>query len=298
MSDYIAGVRAQSVTLRKPSLEDLQPLFADLVVQPDLQNRLGQAMHAGHGFFLFGAAGNGKTTLAERVSQAFGSHIWIPRVLGIEGEIVRLYDPCKHVEAPMTPEEIAHGTMQVDRRWIRIRRPTIVAGGELTLEQLEITCNRTTGIAEAPLQLKSNCGTLLIDDLGRQRISTTDLLNRWIVPLDRRHDFLNLPSGKTIQVPFDQLLVFSTNLQPKDLFDEAFLRRLPYKIEVRDPTEAEFRELFRMYAERLGVEFRAMRWSTSSASIIARSAARFASASRATCWHRFAITANSIGCRW
>jgi predicted ATPase with chaperone activity len=120
------------------------------------------------------------------------------------------------------------------------------------MDRLEITVNSLTGVTEAPLQLKSNCGILVLDDFGRQRVSTEELLNRWIVPLDRRHDFLNLPSGKTIQVPFDQILVFSTNLEPKSLVDEAFLRRIPYKIEVLDPRESEFRQLFMMYAERLG----------------------------------------------
>jgi len=144
--------------------------------------------------------------------------------------------------------------MQIDRRWVCVERPTLVVGGELTMSQLEITRNTATGISEAPLQIKSNCGTLVIDDFGRQRMSIAELLNRWIVPLDRRYDYLNLPSGKTIQVPFDQLLVFSTNLEPRDLVDEAFLRRIPYKIEVFDPSEHEFRDLFRMYAERFGFE--------------------------------------------
>ena len=145
---------------------------------------------------------------------------------------------------------------KIDHRWIRIRRPTIVAGGELTMSALEVTANQSTGISEAPLQLKSNTGILVIDDFGRQRISTDELLNRWIVPLEKRYDFLNLPNGKKINVPFDQLIVFSTNLEPRDLVDEAFLRRIPYKIEIVDPTEAEFRYLFEVMAEHLGFEYR------------------------------------------
>ncbi|NQU19745.1 MAG: AAA family ATPase, partial [Candidatus Nealsonbacteria bacterium] len=144
----------------------------------------------------------------------------------------------------------------IDRRWVQIERPTIIAGGELTMEALEITINRATGISEAPLQLKSNCGTLVIDDFGRQRMRIDELLNRWILPLEKRFDFLNLPNGKKIEVPFDQLIVFSTNLEPRDLVDEAFLRRIPYKIEVIDPTEEEFRELFRLMAPPLGFEYR------------------------------------------
>jgi hypothetical protein len=136
----------------------------------------------------------------------------------------------------------------IDRRWIRIRRPTIIVGGELTMASLEVTLNTSTGISESPVQLKSNCGTLVIDDFGRQRMSTDELLNRWIVPLEKHYDFLALPSGKKIQVPFDQLIIFSTNLEPKDLVDEAFLRRIPYKICVSDPDEAEFHRLFELCA--------------------------------------------------
>ncbi len=191
------------------------------------------------------------------MARAFGQYIWIPRAIAVDGEVIRLYDPCKHVEVPLTPADNGLDPANIDRRWLRIHRPTIVVGGELTLEQLEITVSKTTGISEAPLQLKSSCGILVIDDFGRQRVSPADLLNRWIVPLDRQHDYLTLPSGKIIQVPFDQLLIFSTNLQPKDLFDEAFLRRLPYKIEVPNPSESEFRKLFQYYGQRLGVEYHA-----------------------------------------
>jgi predicted ATPase with chaperone activity len=131
-----------------------------------------------------------------------------------------------------------------------------VVGGELTMESLEITTNPATSISEAPLQMKSNCGTLVIDDFGRQKVRTDELLNRWIVPLEKRYDFLNMPNGKKLQVPFDQLIIFSTNLEPKDLVDEAFLRRIPYKIDVIDPTEEEFRELFRLMAPKLGFVYR------------------------------------------
>ena len=130
-----------------------------------------------------------------------------------------------------------------------------MVGGELTMDSLEVTLNRSTGISEAPLQLKSNCGTLVIDDFGRQKMSTDTLLNRWIVPLEKRFDFLNLPNGKKIQVPFDQLIVFSTNMEPKELVDEAFLRRVPYKIEIVDPTEQEFRALIKFMCQRLGFEY-------------------------------------------
>jgi predicted ATPase with chaperone activity len=216
--------------------------------------RLGPAINSGRGMFLYGSAGNGKTTIAERVTRAFGQYIWMPRAIGVDGEIIRLYDPVNHEECPLPVNTALLDQSKIDRRWIRIRRPTIVVGGELTMESLEVTLNRSTGISEAPLQLKSNCGTLVIDDFGRQKMSTDQLLNRWIVPLEKRYDFLNLPNGKKIQVPFDQLIVFSTNLEPRDLVDEAFLRRIPYKIEIVSPTEAQFRSLFKMMSDRLGFE--------------------------------------------
>jgi predicted ATPase with chaperone activity len=217
--------------------------------------KLGPAVNSGRGLFLFGAPGNGKTSLAERITKAFGQSIWIPRALGIDGEIMRLFDPTNHEEMPLAKEEGLLQMHKIDQRWIRIRRPTIVVGGELTMENLEVTLNTATGISEAPVQLKSNCGTLLIDDFGRQKMRVDELLNRWIVPLEKRYDFLNLPSGKKIQVPFDQLIVFSTNLEPKKLCDDAFLRRIPYKVEVMDPSEPEFRELFKIMCPLVGVEY-------------------------------------------
>ncbi len=189
------------------------------------------------------------------MTKAFGQHIWIPRAIGVDGEIIRLYDPNAHEEVPLGAGSGLLDQNQIDRRWIRIRRPTVVVGGELTMSNLEVTLNTSTGISEAPMQLKSNCGTLVIDDFGRQRMSTDELLNRWIVPLEKRYDYLNLANGKKIEVPFDQLVIFSTNLEPRDLVDDAFLRRIPYKIEVVDPTEEEFRDLFKMMAPILGFEY-------------------------------------------
>ena len=143
-----------------------------------------------------------------------------------------------------------------DRRWLKISRPTVVVGGELTMDNLELRHDPRSNINEAPLQMKSNCGCLLIDDFGRQRIEPQQLLNRWIVPLEMRHDFLTLPTGKKLQVPFDQLVIFSTNLEPRELVDEAFLRRIPFKIEIGDPSEEEFHQLFQLYAKTFGCEYR------------------------------------------
>ncbi len=257
LADYLASVGAQSLTNQHPTVDDLRRAFSDLLLNKRMLDRLGPAINSGRGLFLYGAAGNGKTSIAERVTAAFGPQIWLPRAITVDGEIIRLYDPANHDEVVVERGEGLIDENKVDRRWVRIRRPTIVVGGELTMAALEVTVNAGTGICEAPLQLKSNCGILVIDDFGRQRMGTDELLNRWIVPLEKRYDYLNLPNGKKVQVPFDQLIIFSTNLQPKDLVDDAFLRRIPYKIDVADPSEEEFRALFEMMAPRLGFTYSA-----------------------------------------
>jgi len=255
LRDYLEAMAAQSVARQEVTAEDLHRAFDDLVINRKMLDRLGPAINSGRGMFLFGEAGNGKTSIAERVTSAFGSSIWIPRALGIDGEIVRLFDPGIHTEIESEGTGGLLMDNEIDRRWVHIERPTVVVGGELTMDDLEVTQNPTTHICEAPVQLKSNCGTLVIDDFGRQRMPVDELLNRWIVPLEKRYDFLNLPSGKKIQVPFDQLIIFSTNLEPKDLVDGAFLRRIPYKIQVPDPSREEFTKIFGILAPLMGFEF-------------------------------------------
>ena len=255
LAAYIESVKKQTLADQHPTEDDLHRAFEDLLIDKSMLIRLGPAINSGRGLFLYGAPGNGKTSIAERITKAFGEFIWIPRAIGIDGEIMRLFDPGMHEEAPLSANLGLIDQRKIDQRWVRIRRPTIVVGGELTMDQLEVTLNTATNVSEAPVQMKSNCGTLVIDDFGRQKMTTDQLLNRWIVPLEKRYDFLNLASGKKIQVPFDQLIVFSTNLEPKDLVDDAFLRRIPYKIEVTDPTEEAFRELLKIMAPQLGVEY-------------------------------------------
>ncbi|QEG34584.1 ATP-binding protein [Bythopirellula goksoeyrii] len=255
LEHYIESVAEQTLTKVHPTRGDLERAFSDLLVNQNMLRRLGPAVNSGRGLFLFGFPGNGKTSIAERVTKAFGDTVWIPRAIGIDGEVMRVFDPALHEEIPL---EMAAGPLharEIDKRWVRIRRPTIVVGGELTMDALEVSPGTGNNVSEAPLQLKSNCGTLVIDDFGRQRMTTDVLLNRWIVPLEKRYDFLRLVNGKKIQVPFDQLIIFSTNLEPKDLVDDAFLRRIPYKIEVPDPSEEEFRQLFKIMAPILGMEY-------------------------------------------
>ena len=251
LQQYSASVAAQSIARQRPSLDNIRKAFHDLEIPERLMSNIGQAIHSGRGMFLFGNAGNGKTSIAERITKSYGDNIWIPRALTAQGEIIRLFDPNRH-EAVRIDDSVVNETY--DARWVCIRRPTVIAGGELRMENLEVNYIRNTGIGEAPLQLKANCGMLLIDDFGRQRMPVDELLNRWIVPLEQRHDFLHLESGRTIQTPFDQLVVFSTNMEPKDLVEDAFLRRIPYKIEVKDPTEAEFIKLFLESAARFKFE--------------------------------------------
>jgi predicted ATPase with chaperone activity len=255
LESYIASVRAQSIRKVRPKLPDLCAAFSDLLLSPATLSQIGQAVYSGRGLFLYGQPGNGKTSVAERVIQAISPHIWIPRTITVTGEIIRVFDPANHEEAPLTsPQGQLLDMLRFDRRWVRIKRPSIVVGGELRLEQLEITNNPITGILESPVQFKSNGGALVVDDFGRQRCSTDELLNRWIVPLEKGHDYLSLPSGRQIQVPFDQILIFSTNLEPHKLVDEAFLRRIPYKIEMTDPSPREFRDLVRQWCDKLGVQ--------------------------------------------
>ncbi len=251
---YLEAVAAQTITSEHPKEEDLRRAFADLIVPDAVFELLGPAINSGRGLFLYGYPGNGKTSIAERITRCFGTTVWIPRVIDAEGQIIKLFDPANH---ELLENDRAGGLLDdsdYDRRWVRIRRPTIVVGGELRMEDLEIHYDPLTKVCEAPMQLKSNMGTFLIDDFGRQRMAPVELLNRWIVPLEKRYDFLSLPNGKKIRVPFDQLIIFSTNLDPSQLVDEAFLRRIPYKINAADPSESTFRSMIEAFAPKLGFE--------------------------------------------
>ena len=250
LMDYIIAVEAQAIGDEPIRRSQLIDAFHDISVSTEMLEMLGPAVNSGSGMFLYGAPGNGKSTLANRITSCFGQEIWLPHALIHGRQIITLFDPAYHTEGT-TPDD----SSAWDRRWVRVRRPTVVVGGELTMDNLEIRHDAVTNISEAPLQLKSNCGCLLIDDFGRQRISPEELLNRWIVPLENHHDFLTLATGKKIQVPFEQLIIFSTNLEPSDLVDEAFLRRISYRIELTDPDEKEFEYLFQIAAEKTGCPF-------------------------------------------
>lgn len=253
--DYVMSVEAQTIRAESPQREQLEKAFQGISVEADLFDNLGPAINSGAGLFLYGAPGNGKTTLAKRITACFGQEIWVPQTLVEDGQFIKLYDAAFHERIETNKSSLLKSASH-DQRWVKIRRPTVVVGGELTLDSLEIRHDPHNNVGEAPLQLKSNCGCLLIDDFGRQRVEPQELLNRWIVPLESRVDFLTIATGKKIQVPFEQLIIFSTNLQPKDLTDEAFLRRIPYKVEVGDPSEREFHEIFRIFSRSFGCDYR------------------------------------------
>jgi predicted ATPase with chaperone activity len=253
LEEYCAAVRQQSLRGSEVEFSKIREVYNDMIIDTTTVAQIGQAVSAARCLLLYGPPGNGKTSVARRAIQAFSEAIWIPRTITTGGEVIRLFDNNVHQEIP-APVSERHGMKAVDRRWVMIKRPSVVVGGELSFDHLEAKTNPVTGIVEAPIHLKSNCGCLVVDDFGRQRISTVELLNRWIVPLERGEDYLSLPNGRHIEVPFNQLLMFSTNLEPKVLCDEAFLRRIPYKIEMRNPTDSQFTSLLALRAEAHGFQ--------------------------------------------
>ncbi len=253
LDDYISSVGAQSIASERPRKKQLEKAFADIHVEAEMLCQLGPAINAGKGMFIYGPPGNGKTTIAQRITRCFGQNILIPHAITEGGKIIKMFDASCH-RAVRTVTESLFRTAEFDRRWIRIERPTVVVGGELTMDSLELKHDPVSNVSEASLQLKSNCGCLLIDDFGRQRCNPTELLNRWIIPLENRVDYLSLSNGRKIEVPFEQLIIFSTNLEPHELADDAFLRRIPFKVEVGNPSLEEFQLLFQIFAKKFQVE--------------------------------------------
>ena len=258
LADYTREIERHSVGNLEIRAPMVQRVFADLIVAPEVLDHFGAAMNSGRAIFVYGPAGSGKTYMAERLCRLLGGGVGVPHALLVDGEIIQVFDPLVH--RPLAPREAAPGSLidrrqQLDRRWVLCERPVVMTGGELTLSMLDLHFDTGSRFYQAPPHLKANNGIFIIDDLGRQLVAPRDLMNRWIVPLENRIDYMSLHTGRKFEIPFDVLVIFSTNLPPKDLVDEAFLRRLRHKIEITDPSYEEYREIFKRVSAQKGVTY-------------------------------------------
>jgi predicted ATPase with chaperone activity len=255
---YRERIDRQRITGEEVNRTAVDRAFAGLEISESFVQQIGPALNSGRSILIYGPPGNGKTTVAERIGAVFQDVIYIPYCFEVEGQTIKVFDPGIHQACQENPETSLKGAAlrreDFDARWVPCRRPFIVAGGELTLEMLDLSFNPIAGFYEAPLHVKALGGIFMIDDFGRQIVSPQALLNRWIVPLERRIDYLKLHTGKSFSLPFDELVIFSTNLAPQDLMDPAFLRRIPYKIEIGAPSVAQYRQIFFVLSKTMGIE--------------------------------------------
>jgi energy-coupling factor transporter ATP-binding protein EcfA2 len=250
LNDWVSRVRAQTVRHLSIDPQVTRKAFDHLVLGRDTLTQIGTALASGRAIFLYGPPGTGKTTIADSMSRLFAhSQVWVPYAVEADGQIIEIYDPGVH-HAVEQPDAHTH-----DARWIRCERPRVTVGGELTIEMLDLQQNPTSKYYTAPVQMKASNGLLIIDDFGRQRVRPDELLNRWVVPLDRGIDFLTLTGGRKLEIPFDMLVVFATNLDPSTLVDEAFLRRIQTKIRLDSVTRGEFHAISRRVCAGLGLEY-------------------------------------------
>jgi hypothetical protein len=256
LDQYAAGVGRQRHRGNWLTIDMLRKAFNHMVVQERLLWQVGPAVNSGKSLLIYGQPGNGKTYLADALFNIDSDPVYIPSAIECQGHIIQLFDPVHHHRLDTDESEISAFShdRQFDGRWLLVRRPFIVSGGELTLDMLDLSYAPASKIYDAPLQLKANNGIYLIDDFGRQRVTPAEVLNRWIVPMERRIDFLNFQTGGKARVPFETFLIFSSNLKPEQLGDEAFLRRIQYKMLVRNPDEGEFLQIFRRFAQAEGLE--------------------------------------------
>jgi hypothetical protein len=255
---FAERVHLQKITNETVTWDRIQRAFGDLTIADSFVEKIGPALNSGRAMLLYGPPGNGKTSVALSFASIFADVIYVPYAVMVEGQIMRVYDPSFHRMVGEAAANRESGVAIVRReeydvRWVPCRRPFIVSGGELTLEMLDLSYDATANFYEAPLHVKALGGCFIIDDFGRQLVTPTNLLNRWIVPLESRVDFLKLHTGKSFSVPFEELVIFSTNLEPEDLMDPAFLRRLPFKLEVGAPSKEQFREILENVARQAGL---------------------------------------------
>ena len=261
LASYQKQIVKQSIAGEQIGEGRIRECFSDLVVSDKLTRQIGPAVNAGRAMLLYGAAGNGKTAAAMRIARIFSDLIFVPYCVEVDGQIIVIHDASTHVPVDTVDlvtalSEQTKGLRrdEIDQRWVACRRPVVLAGGELTLDMLDLSYSEASRFYEAPIQLKALNGTLIIDDFGRQAVSPDRFLNRWIVPMESRIDTFKLKTGRTITVPFDELLIFATSLEPSEMIDPAFLRRIPYKIELFGPTFDEYRQVFKRVAVDAGME--------------------------------------------
>jgi len=256
-SDYADRVRAHSVAQMRIKREHIRQVFDGIVASPAVLDQLGAAMNSGRAIFIHGPAGSGKTYLAERLNGLLNGQVAVPHALLVDGDIIPVYDPVVHasIEDNAPPGMLFDRRAPRDQRWVRSKRPAVLCGGELTLDMLDLRFDPATRLYQAPPHLKANGGIFIIDDLGRQRCSPVELMNRWIVPMDRQVDYLSLQNGYKFPVPFDVVVVFSSNLPPDHLADGSFLRRLGYKIHVGPLLPDQYETVFRQVCQRYSVPF-------------------------------------------
>lgn len=240
---YIAVIQSQERSRESVDSETVRHALSHLVLPESTIQTLGLVVSSRRSLFIIGPAGNGKTTIAKALHAAQGGEVWIPYAIEVDGHVIKTFDVHNH--EPVEPAPAARH----DPRWIKIKRPLVIVGGELTIETMDLVYSRTVRFYEAPFQMKANGGTLVIDDFGRQRVDPRDLLNRWIIPLEGRIDYLTLHTGKKIAVPFETVLIFATNLEPERIVDEAFLRRMGYRLRVDAPDRKMYGDIFRRYVE-------------------------------------------------
>jgi len=265
LGQYRRWMERQSINHMQVNRQTVEQGFSELVLEAGLTDQLGPAINSGKSLFLHGDSGNGKTAIAEIIAHMLGGDLFIPYALEIDGQVIVIYDPVYHHKVP-EPRTEETGRAALERLWVgsrgaydaryaKVQRPVVQVGGELTMEQLDLQYDFDSKMYQAPFQMKANGGVLIVDDFGRQRVPPRDLLNRWIVPLEKRVDYLTLHTGGKFPVPFDCLLIFATNIDPRDLVEEAFLRRIHYKIEIGSPTKEQYLTIFHRYCQKAGMRF-------------------------------------------